>query len=445
MSRRTRDRKGTSQEKGARFIAQLSKVNFWLLSSVQESMIALEKLLSLLPPCLLEQLALEHHVDARNQVRLRGSTVFICLLNGLLNHGDLTQRLLEEIYQQHYQPQTAHRADHSSFGKRLASIKPAFFAAIYAHLHRRMAPQATAGETKALRLRWADATSVLLSAKLLSFGLLSGTRRQQGQYRAVKSVLALHEDGLPHLLHVCRDPSETGDSVALGRTMHQHSQPGDLWIFDKGVHGRQRLLDIAEAGAFFLTPHGCQGVRVGKVLWRSEEPEPSALPAEGQPAFVPLRAEQVVFENSRAGAEQRQKWAKLPLVLVHGLRFDVRAGLWKPLTLMTNLPPSTEGSQAGPYTWGQLGELYRRRWDMETLFKFLKQHLSYSHLTSRSENGIQVMIYMSLIAALLLIWYKRQTGIDRGWRSVKFWFAEDVRLWTEQALRQEFQEQQRQE
>ena len=262
-------------------------------------MIALEKLLSLLPPCLLEQLALEHHVDARNQVRLRGSTVFICLLNGLLNHGDLTQRLLEEIYQQHYQPQTAHRADHSSFGKRLASIKPAFFAAIYAHLHQRMAPQATAGETKALRLRWADATSVLLSAKLLSFGLLSGTRRQQGQYRAVKSVLALHEDGLPHLLHVCRDPSETGDSVALGRTMHQHSQPGDLWIFDKGVHGRQRLLDIAEAGAFFLTPHGCQGVRVGRVLWRSEEPEPSALPAEGQPAFVPLRAEQVVFETGR--------------------------------------------------------------------------------------------------------------------------------------------------
>ena len=67
-------------------------------------------------------------------------------------------------------------------------------------------------------------------------------------------------------------------------------------------------------------------------------------------------------------------------------------------------------------------------------FKFVKQHLSYSHLTSRSENGIQVMLYMSLIAAVLLIWYKQQAGIDRGWRSVKFWLAEDVRRWTQELL-----------
>ncbi len=79
---------------------------------------------------------------------------------------------------------------------------------------------------------------------------------------------------------------------------------------------------------------------------------------------------------------------------------------------------------------------------VETLFKFLRQHLGYGHLTSRSENGIRVMISMSLIAALLLLWYKRETGLDRGWRSVKFWFAEDVRQWTEQALRQDFQVQQ---
>ena len=63
-------------------------------------------------------------------------------------------------------------------------------------------------------------------------------------------------------------------------------------------------------------------------------------------------------------------------------------------------------------------------------FKFIKQHLNYSHLTSRSENGIQIMMYMSLIAALLLIWYRHRTGIDRGWKAVKFWFAEQLREWT---------------
>ncbi len=407
-------------------------------------MIALEKLLSLLPPALLQQLALEHNVDARNQVRLPGSTVFVCLLNGLVNHNDLTLRLLEDIYQQRFAPHTRNKADHSSFGQRLATIKPAYFEAIYAHLHQKLGPQATPGETQALRLRWTDATLVTLSAKLLSFGIQSGSGKHTGTTRSVKSVLSLHEDGLPHLLHVCREQKEAADSVALGQTMKTHSQPGDLWIFDKGVHGRQRLLEIAEAGAFFLTPQSSQSVRVSNVLWQSEAPQPSVAPTAGAPAFVLVRAEQAVFENSKSAAKERLHWAKMPLVLVHGLRFDARRQQWQPLVLMTNLLASADGLQAGPYTFEQISELYRRRWDIETLFKFLKQHLSYRHLTSRSENGIRVMIFMSLIAALLLIWYKRETGIENGWRSVKFWFAVDVQKWTEQALQEALQQDLRQ-
>ena len=47
-------------------------------------------------------------------------------------------------------------------------------------------------------------------------------------------------------------------------------------------------------------------------------------------------------------------------------------------------------------------------------------------------NGLSTKMghtHMSLIAACLLIWYQAQTGIDRGWRSVKSWFAFDVQKW----------------
>ena len=67
-------------------------------------------------------------------------------------------------------------------------------------------------------------------------------------------------------------------------------------------------------------------------------------------------------------------------------------------------------------------------------FKFLKQYVSYSHLTSHEENGILVMLWMALIAAMLLEWYHQETGIDRGWRSVKLWFGEQLRQWTRQLL-----------
>lgn len=399
-------------------------------------MVCVKVLLSLLPPDLLDRLALEHDVDAKNQIRLPGSTVFVCLLNGLLNHADLTLRLLEDLYQKIFQPQTGHTTDHSTFGKRLASIKPDYFAALYAYLHQQLAPQARPGEAKALRLRFIDATVVALSSKLLGFGISQGTRNGKASHRTVKSVLELHQDGLPRLLHICREQAEANDSVALGQPMQEHTQPGDLWVFDQGMHSRERLRSLAEAGAFFLTPHSTQGVRVLRTLWQSPAETPTAAPGEGEASCVLVRAERTVFENAQTTRRQAQQWAAMPLVLVHSLRFDARTRQWKPLVLMTNLPASTDGLRAGPYTFGQLAELYRRRWDIETLFKFLKQHLGYSHLTSRSENGIQVMIYMSLIAALLLIWYQRQTGIARGWRSVKFWFADDVRQWTQQLLEQ---------
>jgi hypothetical protein len=118
----------------------------------------------------------------------------------------------------------------------------------------------------------------------------------------------------------------------------------------------------------------------------------------------------------------------------------VRSGQWKPLVLLTNLPLSAEGTHAGPYRLDQVPELYRRRWEIEVFYKFLKQHLSYAHLTSRCENGIRVMIWMALIAAVLLIWYQRLTGREGSWRVVKFWFAHDVREWTQWRLREELWE-----
>ncbi|MGB3075273.1 MAG: transposase [Chitinophagales bacterium] len=54
----------------------------------------------------------------------------------------------------------------------------------------------------------------------------------------------------------------------------------------------------------------------------------------------------------------------------------------------------------------------RLRWDIEPFFKFLKQHLNLTHLVSRNINGISVMIYMTLILAMLLIVYKKLNKIS---------------------------------
>lgn len=392
-------------------------------------MVTLNQLKPLLSTERLKKLAIAHKVNARNQIRLPGEAVFICLLNGLLNHEELTQRVLEETYTK----QTGQHADHSSFGKRLKRLPAAYFADIYNDLYQKIAPQATPGERRALRLRWVDATLVTLSSKLMSFGLSSGTRKGSGSHKTVKTVWEVQENGLPHYL--CKQQSESSDSVALGGTMTTHAKEGDLFIFDKGCKSRQRLRELSVRHAFFLTPHAHQGLRISQEVFCATTPHlPSHPPQKDEVPFVVLRAELGVFASPSLACESPSGWEDLPLVLIHGSRYDSRTKKWTPITLMTNLAYDAETKLCGGFSFEQLMEVYRRRWDIEIHFKFLKQHLSYDHLTSRCENGIEVMIYMSLIAAVLLIWFQRQTGIDRGWRSVKFWLADAVRYWTEQAL-----------
>jgi hypothetical protein len=404
-------------------------------------MIPVEELLTLFPPKLLDRLAVSYSVNAVNQVRLPGQKVFVCLLNVLVNHSKLTQRLLEETYQR----VIGHHADHSSFGQRLSVIKPTYFQALFRHLARTVSPQMSVADQRALRLRRVDATLVRLSAKLLDFGLYTGPtgcKRSGTPYRSVKSVFSLDgEEGFPDLLHLCRDAAEGNDNPALGDPMLAATQPGDLWIVDAGLTDRDRLLALHQKQGFFLLPHSTQKLRVQEELFAAPEapdaaaPPPSLKPGEAPP-FRLLRVEAVVFENSNdACCPKRQaKWAQLPLLAFHCQRWDQRPRTWKPWVLLTNLPLSLDRKQAGGFTFAEVPELYRRRWEIETFFKFLKQHLSYAHLTSRNENGIRVLIWMALITAVLLFWYKQKTKIDRGWRSVKFWLAEDVRAWTSQLL-----------
>lgn len=65
---------------------------------------------------------------------------------------------------------------------------------------------------------------------------------------------------------------------------------------------------------------------------------------------------------------------------------------------VTNLPES--GKLA--YTNEEIGEIYRRRWQIELLWKFLKMHLKLARLITKNTKGIKIQISACLICYLLL-------------------------------------------
>ena len=78
-------------------------------------------------------------------------------------------------------------------------------------------------------------------------------------------------------------------------------------------------------------------------------------------------------------------------------------------------------------TAGEVAEIYKKRWKIEVFFKFLKQNLSFSHLISTSENGIKVVLYMTLITAMLVLIYKRENEL--GYTIAKFSFFLEMQSW----------------
>ncbi|NJK63218.1 MAG: IS4 family transposase [Synechococcaceae cyanobacterium SM2_3_1] len=66
--------------------------------------------------------------------------------------------------------------------------------------------------------------------------------------------------------------------------------------------------------------------------------------------------------------------------------------------LATNLPETGEELVSNE----EVGEIYRLRWQIELLWKFLKMHLKLDRLITKNVNGITFQIYASLIAYMIL-------------------------------------------
>jgi hypothetical protein len=392
-----------------------------------ERMVAFGQFQELLPPSLLDRMAIDYQIASKDSIKLSGPLVFSTLLHGLLYDSKVSLRCMADKFED----LTGVYLDHSTLGKRLRRLPVDYFSDVFAYLSKKVADKINPKSPGLMGVRFVDATIVSLTAKLLCFGL-KGNRSAGKSKTLVKAVFELH-DQMPSLLRLCRDAADHNDSAALGGAIEDHCVPGELWVFDKGCRGRDQLLTIHQKPAYFLTPQCRQHFLVHRVVWAAD---PAALPAEAPtkdaPDYVVERLEECCFQNAQPS--KCKKYAQMRLVLVHGLRYDRRGHRWLPLVLMTNLPFCEETGKIGPYSVAELARVYRDRWQIETFFKKIKGHLSYDHLLSHDENGIKIMIYMCLIAALIMTWFKEITHNANGWRSVKYWLEVSCRDWIERLI-----------
>ena len=187
-------------------------------------------------------------------------------------------------------------------------------------------------------------------------------------------------------LHLLHDPRQSRpvwfdvtsakvDDVVAGRAIA--IEPGATYVFDKGYTDYRWWSEILAAGAFFVT--------------RRKYNAHCRLVAEQTATGEGILSDRLInigHRQARGGAPRNPLYeVSLREIVVDRPDHD------RPLYLLTNdrQRPAVE-----------IAQLYKERWDIELLFKWLKQNLKIRRFLGRSENAVRIQIYVALIAFLLL-------------------------------------------
>lgn len=353
-------------------------------------------LLAFIPDRDLEFLAAETKVD--HQVKkLSGRVMFQLLLLSLLEGGRASLRVMEELYSslrfrtlaELEQGQTTR---YNSIRDRIVTMRPDFFRAVFELLFTRFSRHL--GEEKA-PLRY-DSTMIAVSARLVGWSM----RTRSGSKESCQLKCALGMKGsLPCQVRVFTNREALSEDCALPETIlsDEVSRSG-IVVFDRGVQSRKALAELDGQGRLFVTR-----CKVGSHCREQER-----LPVAGRPQGATLTVCSDAWVRFR---EKPGTYLKKPLRLIKAT-MDSGEEIW----FITNI------AWLDSY---QVAALYKERWQIEVLIKFLKQHLQLEHLVTRSENGIQVMLYMTLIVALLLIVYRKLNKLESD-RRAKLRFAQEL-------------------
>jgi len=190
------------------------------------------------------------------------------------------------------------------------------------------------------------------------------------------------------------------------KAMHEMLEAGRFYVMDRGYEQFQLFQDIIDIGSSFVC-----SVR-DQMTWKIIKERP--LSEEAQAAGVVFDAE------VHLGAKKAKGVLKQPfrVIQVDTKKTD-KNGQPVILTLVTDkLDLDAE----------LIALAYRFRWQVELFFRWLKCILGCRHLLSTCQNGVEIQVYLALIASLLIALWVGRKPTKRTYEMLCFYFLGVVEL-----------------
>lgn len=369
-----------------------------------ENKIAVKDILGYISEEKLDFFAKETLVDW-NVKKLYGKELFKLCVFGVLNENRASSRVFENFYEnsffrQYAQIEEGKTVSHSSIADRIANIEVKYFEQLYNHSVEVF--QDKLNEKDKVKLSLYDSTITSLSANLLHFGMKNGMKNKKGEQGKNSIKFTIGFDGLPFNVKFHQDQKMISEDLALGDILEEHiSSKKDIAVFDRGMKERKTMVELSENQKYFVT-------RIYKASKYVVEKGSLETVLDYQDESIKL------IKHSKVHLFSKQKKTKQVFRLVEGvLKSD-----GDKILFLSNLPEDE-------FTAEQIAEIYKSRWDIERFFRFIKQNLNFKHYFSRQWNGIQVMIYIILIASILLLAYIKLNEL-KGYKIPKMSFCNQL-------------------
>ncbi|MBR4338429.1 MAG: IS4 family transposase [Prevotella sp.] len=384
------------------------------------------EILRMIPDEELARLASDTKVDYCSKV-LKGERMFYMLVYAMLCADRVSQRKLETVFSSApfktlFNFSVDMKVSHSSISSRFSKIDLVFFEKAYELIYNEFSALYTENEVRQMNLVRVDSSMVAETCNKLKEGFTVGKKPSSGESRRQAKYTVAYDGFGARLADVFFQPAYLSEDVAMpGVLMPLIKKDKDhmnLYVFDRGMSASANFSRISDEGAWFL----------GRIKTNRRMNVLRSLMTEGTGrnlGKLELVDDIVVHIFDDGGQEDMEHEYRVVKCRFKDPRDTERPknkGKVKRVENEVYLITNHMG-----LTPQEIAEAYRRRWDIEVFFKFLKQELNFSHFLSTSENGIKVILYMTLITAMLIMIYKRKNEI--GYSDAKFCFKLDMEEW----------------
>jgi Transposase DDE domain len=379
----------------------------------KQGQVSVDELLELIGLSVFEDIAQAVESD-KWVIKFKTTTIFKLVVYSLLDSERISLRVMSENYAspifQALIGDKNSKMSYTAIRARLMNVKASFFERAFEQTSRTLNAHYSDKEQARYHIKRYDSTMIATFSHLISGMKVGNTSKGKTQVKLTTELAGDFDVRMTFF----KDQAHLSEETALAEMIEKatHSKK-DLLVFDRGLKNRQTFVRFDAQELSFVTR-------------LSDKPRFDVI--EQHTDVSKIEDDHLIFIQDSIVHLYGDggKIVKHPFRLIEMQRKTDQQIIF----LLTNITLKTpqkdeQGDDKLLLTTQQVADVYKNRWDIEVLFRFLKQEMNLTHFVCNDLNAIKVMVYCTLIVAMLLLVYKKVNAI-KSYKIAKIRFFNEL-------------------